>query len=98
MEFISKLDIKDNNFINPPEGPQWKTMFNRTVKAFRAKHLKSRGAFTHFLSEINSVSRGYQRILSLPYFSFSVQIVPLIPHKATEHRWAETLDKIKAIK
>jgi guanidinoacetate N-methyltransferase len=65
-----------------------------------AGHLRPGGAFSYLTNEIDSLSRGHQRLIFQYFSSFTLSIVgPLeLPADSKDDLWADTMAVIKAVK
>ena len=64
-----------------------------------ASHLRPGGAFTYLTNEIDSLSRGHQRLILKYFSSFSLQVVKFdIPEDVKDTWWIGSMVVIKAIK
>ena len=64
-----------------------------------AEHLVSGGVLTYLTNEIDSLSRGHQRLLLRHFTSFRLQIVALdLPHDVRDAWWADSMAVIEVIK
>lgn len=64
-----------------------------------ATHLRSGGVFTYMTNEIDSLSRGHQRLLLQYFSSFTVSVLPLnLPPDLRDTWWADSMVVIKVVK
>ena len=74
--------------------------FAQPFFACAAQHLRSGGVFTYLSNEIDSLSRGHQRLLFQYFQSFTLSIVkPLkLPDDIKDSWWSDSMVIIKAVK
>ena len=64
-----------------------------------AEHLVDGGVFTYLTNEIDSLSRGHQRLLFEHFSSFRLQLVPLdLPPEVQDAWWADSMAVIEVVK
>jgi guanidinoacetate N-methyltransferase len=62
-----------------------------------AAHLRPCGIFTYMTNEIDSLSRGHQRLLLQYFRSFTVSILPLqVPEDTRDTWWADSMVIVRA--
>ena len=64
-----------------------------------AEHLKEGGVFTYLTNEIDSLSRGHQRLLFKHFSSYRLHLVPLdLPPDVRDAWWADSMAVIEVVK
>lgn len=107
QDTISQLDLFDGIFFHtyPLNEAEYMKYVNGAVTFAEhffpsaSAHLRKGGAFTYFSNEIDSLSRGHQRLIFQYFSSFSIHIVPLdIPTNVKDLWWADSMVVVKAVK
>ena len=94
--FFHTYPLNEDEYMSYVHGS---TTFAEHFFSTAAAHLRKGGIFTYLTNEIDSLSRGHQRLIFQYFSSFSLQIIPLkMPSDVQDTWWADSMAVVKLLK